>query len=372
MRRTHFYTDERTFWHSTGVQALFMPVGDWVEPPAGSYGADTPGSKRRIVNLVNASGLIKHIPAHSAPPASTDDLLRVHPKNYIEQFKQMSDAGGGELGIFCPFSKGGYEIATLSCGLAISALDSVLSKAADNSYALCRPAGHHCTAEQPMGFCLLANIPIAIEAAKAKHGVGRVAIVDWDVHHGNGQQSIFYQRDDVLTISLHQDRCFPPGYSGFDDRGEGTGNGFNLNIPLPAGCGHEAYLHAMHTVVLPSLAAYQPELIVVASGLDANAVDPLARQLLHSDSYRAMTKLMIEAADQHCDGRLAVVHEGGYAEAYVPFCGHAILETLSDTDVGVRDPELEFFNLQQPDARQVAFQKQWIDDIAAANPLQRG
>jgi acetoin utilization deacetylase AcuC-like enzyme len=358
-----FLTDERTFWHSTGVQALFLPIGDWVEPPSGSYGADTPGSKRRLVNLVRAAGFDTKLTVSSAPSATRDDLLRVHPASYVDAFKQLSDAGGGELGLFAPFSKGGYEIATLSAGLAIDALDAVLTGRARNAYALCRPAGHHCLADQSMGFCLLANIPIAIEAAKARHGLGKVAVLDWDVHHGNGTQSIFYDRDDVLTISIHQDRCFPPGYSGFEERGEGKGAGFNLNVPLPAGSGHETYLYALEQVVIPALRDYAPDMIVVASGLDANAVDPLARQLLHSDSFRDMTARIVALADELCGGRLAVIHEGGYAEAYVPFCGLAILEALAGERSAVIDPELDFFQAQQPDERMIAFHKVLIDEM---------
>ncbi len=366
MNRTHFYTDERTFWHSTGVQALFLPLGDWVEPPAGSYGADTPGSKRRILNLIRASGLDQRVSVQSAPPAGREDLQRVHPADYIDRFKALSDENGGELGVFAPFSRGGFEIACLSSGLAIAALDAVVSGQADNAYALCRPAGHHCLAGESMGFCLLANIPIAIEAVKARHGVGRVAVVDWDVHHGNGTQAIFYDRDDVLTISIHQDRCFPPGYSGFEEQGSGAGEGCNLNIPLPAGSGDECYLYALEQLVVPALERFQPELIVVASGLDANATDPLARQLLHSGSYRAMTRVMMDTAQRLCGGKLAMVHEGGYSEAYVPFCGQAIVETLNGGDTLVEDPELEFFGLQQPCERAVAFQKQWVDDMVEA------
>jgi len=364
--KTLFLTDERTFWHCTGVQSLFLPVGDWVEPPSGSYGADTPTSKRRLLNLVRAAGFDAELEIRSAPSAIRDDLLLIHPASYIDEFKKLSDAGGGELGVFAPFSKGGFEIAALSAGLAIEAVDVVVSDKNPNAYALCRPAGHHCLANEPMGFCLLANIPIAIEVAKRRHGVGRVAVLDWDVHHGNGTQSIFYDRPDVLTISIHQDRCFPPGYSGFDERGQGAGEGFNLNIPLPAGSGHETYMHALQQLVTPALRAFAPELIIVASGLDANAVDPLARQLLHSDSYRAMTSHMVALADELCGGRIALVHEGGYAEAYVPFCGLAIMEGLSGKRSIVADPELDFFVAQQPDERMVAFHKVLIDEMRAA------
>ncbi|HKX22753.1 MAG TPA: class II histone deacetylase [Rhizorhapis sp.] len=357
---THFYTDERTFWHSTGVQALFLPIGGWVQPPTGSYGADTPDSKRRILNLAQVSGLASKVQLLSAAPASEEDMCRVHTSAYIEQFREMSKGGGGELGFVAPFGQGGFEIAAISAGLAMQAVDDVLSGKARNAYALCRPAGHHCLRDQAMGFCLLANIPIAIEAALAKGQASRVAVVDWDVHHGNGTQSIYYDRGDVLTISIHQDRCFPPGYSGLDDQGAGDGSGCNINIPLPAGSGHDTYLHTLSEIVIPALLRFKPDIIIVASGLDANAVDPLARMLLHSESYRQMTRLMMEAAAELCDDKLVVVHEGGYSEAYVPFCGHALLEALSGEHTDVADPELEFFQLQQPGEQVIEFHKRLI------------
>lgn len=365
LNTTAFFSDERTFWHSTGMQALFLPIGRWVQPPAGSAGADTPESKRRILNLLKASNLADRIAFPASSPVTMEDLLRIHPAEYLTAFKAMSDAGGGDLGELAPFSQGGYEIALISAGLAKSAMQSVLSGEYNNAYALCRPAGHHCLADRPMGFCLLANIPIAIEAVRAEFGLERVAVVDWDVHHGNGTQSIYYDRSDVLTISVHQDRCFPPGYSGADERGTGAGLGYNLNIPLPAGSGHETYLHAFREMVIPALESYGPDLIVIASGLDANAVDPLARMLLHSDSYRRLTDLMVETAGKLCGGRLVAVHEGGYAEAYVPYCGVAIVESMSGLASDVVDPELDFFSAWQPDDRMLAFHRQLIADLKA-------
>lgn len=363
---TNFYTDERTFWHSTGVQALFLPLDRWVQPPTGSYGADTPDSKRRILSLAQVSGLASKLNVLSADPVSEEDMLRVHTPDYISRFREVSAAGGGELGMVAPFSVGGFDVAAISAGLAKRAIDDVLNGRARNAYALCRPAGHHCLRDQSMGFCLLANIPIAIEAAMAAGKVKRVAIVDWDVHHGNGTQSIYYDRGDVLTVSLHQEGCFPPGYSGIEDRGEGDGHGRNINIPLPAGSGHETYLHALDRIVAPALRAFAPELIVVASGLDANAVDPLARMMLHSESYRVMTEFMKGLASELCGDRLVVVHEGGYSEAYVPFCGHALLEALAGERTEVTDPELEFFELQQPKPRIVAFHRELIAEYRAA------
>jgi len=372
VNKTGFYVSERTFWHCTGVQALFFPLGEWVEPPSGSFGADTPGSKRRLLNLAIASGLSQRLVMPNSPPASRDDLLRVHTAAYVDRFKKTSDTGGGDLGQFAPFSRGGFEIAQISAGLAIQAVDDVMGGHVRNAYALCRPAGHHCLADMSMGFCLFANIPIAVEAARAKHGVGRVAIVDWDVHHGNGTQSIYYERDDTLTISLHQDRCFPPGYSGEEDRGQGRGAGYNINIPLPAGSGHDAYLYAMEKIVLPALHRFRPDLIVVASGLDAGAIDPLARMLLHSESYRQMMQMIQTAAAALCEDRVVVVHEGGYSEAYVPFCGHAILESLSGERTTVVDPHLELFLQQQPRESVLRFQRALIDELAIATGSRPG
>lgn len=363
-RSTAFFFDELSLWHSAGPHALTLPVGGWVQPPAGTGHAESPETKRRLKSLLDVSGLSRHLQQHSAAPATEEDLQRVHGADYLQRFKALSDAGGGELGPQAPIGPGSYEIAKLSAGLTIAAVDAVLSGHVGNAYSLSRPPGHHCLADGAMGFCFLANIAIAIEAAKARRGLGKVAVIDWDVHHGNGTQSIFEARGDVLTISLHQDGCYPPGYSGEQDRGHGAGLGANINIPLPPGSGHAAYLHAMERIVVPALERFEPELIIVACGYDANAVDPLARMLLHSESFRLMTRTVREAAERLCQGRLVLVHEGGYSEAYVPFCGLAALEELAGVRTAVEDPMLEFVQLQQPKEALLGFQRQWVDQLA--------
>lgn len=200
-RRTAFFFDELCLWHAAGPHALTLPVGGWVQPPAAAGHAESPETKRRLKSLLDVSGLTARLQLRSAPPASDEDLLRVHPAHYLERFKALSDAGGGSLGQDAPIGPGSYEIARLSAGLAIAALDAVLAGEVDNAYSLSRPPGHHCLPDQAMGFCFFANIAVAIEAAKARHGVERVAVLDWDVHHGNGTQAIYYRRDDVLSIS---------------------------------------------------------------------------------------------------------------------------------------------------------------------------
>ena len=369
MAKTGFFTDEKTFWHTGGMHALVMPVGGWVQPPSAAGFAESPDSKRRLLSLMQVSGLAARLDMRSAAPVTREDMLRIHPASYLDAFEEASKSAGGDLGVSAPFGNGSYEIAALSAGLAKGAMDAVLRGEIQNAYSLSRPPGHHCLPDTPMGFCLLANIPIAVEAMRTKHQLGRVAIVDWDVHHGNGTQAVYYEDPDTLTISLHQDRCFPPGYSGTEDRGSGKGEGANINIPLLPGGGHTAYMAAIERIVIPALERFQPELIVIASGLDGSAVDPLARMQLHSESYRAMTRAMMEAAQSLCGGRLVGVHEGGYAEAYVPFCGHALVEALAGESCGVEDPFLELALQWQPEPRFDALQLQIIEEMAAAHGL---
>ena len=352
---TGFYWDERCFWHSGGDYAFLVPVGGLVQPPTGPGLPENPETKRRFKNLLDVTGLLRDLRTDSAPAVTREDLLRVHPASYLDSFKQKSDSGGGELGLRTPFGAGGFEIACVSAGLAKAALFDTLRGDVRNAYALSRPPGHHCLPDFPNGFCLLNNIAIATEAAIAETLVERVAIIDWDVHHGNGTEAIYYDRDDVLTISLHQEHNYPPDTGAFEDRGSGAGAGYNLNIPLPPGAGHATYLEAMERLVVPMLERFQPDAIIVACGFDASAVDPLGRMLAGSDTFRQMTEIVMQAAADLCDGRLTLVHEGGYSEVHVPFCGHAVLEVMSDSDISIDDPLTFRITNQQPDERFVRY-----------------
>lgn len=232
---TGFFWDERCFWHAGGNYAFTLPIGGLLQPLAAGGLPESPETKRRLKNLLDVTGLMSDLRAQSAPEASHEDLVRIHPEKYLNEFKSHSDNGGGELGLRTPFAQGGFGLAALSAGLAKAALLSVLKGETSNAYALSRPPGHHCLPDFPNGFCLLANIAIAIEAAKASGLTERVAVLDWDVHHGNGTEAIFYDRDDVLTISLHQEYNYPLDTGAAEDRGRDAGIGFNMNIPLPPG-----------------------------------------------------------------------------------------------------------------------------------------
>lgn len=368
--KTGFCFDERTLWHTAGQHALVMPVGGWVQPPTGSSLAESPDSKRRLKSLMDVSGLSASLDVTSAPAATTEQLLAIHSRDYLDRFKAMSDAGGGEAGFVAPFGQGSYVFAALSAGLAIEALDRVLSGQWRNAYSLSRPPGHHCLPDRGMGFCFFSNIAVAIEAARKRHGIEKIAVVDWDVHHGNGTQAIFYDRPDVLTISLHQYACFPPGEGMADERGAGRGDGCNINVPLLPGGGHVSYLAAMDRIVLPALERFRPEAIVVACGLDANGFDPLSRMQAHSETFRAMTDRIMRAADMLCGGKLVLVHEGGYSEAVVPFCGHAVIEQLAGLRTSVEDPFLPLLLGQQPPPEFDALEASRLDEMRRAFSLQ--
>ena len=363
---TGFFWDETCFWHGGGNYAGMLPVGGFVQPSETAGLPESPNTKRRLKNLLDVSGLAKELAMTGSDPATDVDLGRVHPAPYLAEFKALSDANGGELGRRTPFGPGGYEIAAQSAGLAKHALFSVLNGLHRNAYALSRPPGHHCLPDYPNGFCLFNNIAVAIEAARAEGLAQRFAVLDWDVHHGNGTEAIFYDRDDVLTVSIHQDRNYPMDTGHFADRGNDAGAGYNLNIPLPPGVGHVGYLAAMDQLALPAMRDFSPDVVIIACGFDAGANDPLGRMLATADTFAAMTDRVIALADDVCDGRLMMTHEGGYSETYVPFCGHAVLERMSGSKIHVPDPFDGVFDLRQPDAAFDAFVDGLIADMAAS------
>ncbi len=319
-------------WHQSGSFADWMPLEALYQPEPS---LESPDTKRRFKNLVDVSGMNAHLTEIPARPASTEELERIHTSEYIESIRERSAQMGGEAGEGTPFGRGSFEIASLAAGGCIAAVDAVLDGVVDNVYALVRPPGHHAEPARGRGYCIFANAAIAVRHAQAIRGLARVAIVDWDVHHGNGSETAFYDDPSVLTISLHQEEHYPAGRGRVTDAGEGAGVGKNLNIPLPAGTGRGGYEYAFERVVLPALDAFEPELIVVASGLDASWTDPGGRMNLTPECYARLTRMLLAAADRLCGGRLVLLHEGGYSTLAVPYCGLAILEQLTGHSTGV-------------------------------------
>ena len=325
---------ERYMWHDTGHWAGFLPPGGLVQP-GNSF--ENPEPKRRLFNLVEASGLGAELTRIAPRAATAEELARFHTRSYLDRLDASSKATGGDAGEFTPFGTGSYDIACLAAGGVMEAVDAVLAGRVDNAYALVRPPGHHAEPDRGRGFCLLGNIALAVMHARAARNVVRVAVVDWDVHHGNGTQLAFYEEPAVLTISLHQDRAYPLDSGAVTENGAGKGRGYNLNLPLPAGSGDGAYRAAFERIVLPALYRMRPELILVACGFDACFLDPLGRMLCHSGTYREMTRMLMSAADDLCGGRLVLCHEGGYSPEYVPACGLAVIEQLAGVRTAFED-----------------------------------
>jgi acetoin utilization deacetylase AcuC-like enzyme len=324
--KTGFVWHERYMWHMTGFAAGGLPAGGFIEP---DIHIENPAAKRRIRNLLEVTGVLDALTPIRPRPATEAEVLRVHGAAYIERLKAMSAAGFGDAGELTPMGRDSWEIALLSAGGCLAAAEAVWRRDVAQAYALVRPPGHHAERDRGRGFCLLANVAITVEHLRATFGAKRIATVDWDVHHGNGTQSIFYADPDVLTISLHQDRNYPRDSGDLEEQGQGPGLGANLNIPLPPGSGHGAYLSAFDRVVLPALERFRPEMIIVPSGFDACAMDPLGRMMLVTDSYRELTGRLMSTAAELCGGRLLFCHEGGYSPAYAPWCGLAVMETLA-------------------------------------------
>ncbi|MEZ4594815.1 MAG: class II histone deacetylase [Chloroflexota bacterium] len=340
MAITGFVWHERYMWHDTGSHASFLPAGGIspIQPHVHVEHADT---KRRFKNLLDVLGVTEQLTNIKPRTATEADLMRVHTPRYIQHIQALSDANGGDAGGATPFAKDGYHIACLAAGGVLALVDAILNGDVANGYALVRPPGHHAGADTGYGFCIFNNNAVAIKYAREVRGIPRIAIIDWDVHHGNGTQDIFYEDPDVLTISLHQTGTYPPNSGKLEENGAGAGKGTNININIPAGSGHAAYLYAMDSVVVPALQTFKPDLIFVASGFDAGGFDPLARMMCDGETFRAMTQKVKAAAEKLCGGRLALVHEGGYSPAHVPFLGLAVIEALSGIQTGVVDPFAE-------------------------------
>jgi len=325
--KTGLVWDERYMWYEFGSVANIFGYPPSMQP---GMEFETPESKRRIFNLLAASGLLDQLQLIKPKPVSKEDLLRVHHLEYVDRVAALSAGQGGLAGPIAPVPRGSYDILSLAAGGTKTAIDAVLHGTVRNAYALVRPPGHHAGPEGGLGLCVFSNVAVAVKAAMVNHGLERVAIIDWDVHHGNGTESVFYDDPSVLTISIHQDQHpLFPSLGEVVHNGEGPGLGCNINIPLPPGSGTGAYLAAFERVILPAVRHFSPQLIVVASGLDAAMNDSTARMLLLPESYRQMTRLVMALANEVCSGRLVMSHEGGYDPLMVPFCAHAIFEELS-------------------------------------------
>lgn len=295
---------------------------DEVEPhPSG------PVVARRTYKLLEAMGYLQELQPIDSRLGSTEEVELVHEQEMRRRVETTSRTGG-DAGFGAPIALGGEEIARLALGGSLAAVDAIATGDVRNAFGLIRPPGHHATMSESLGFCVYNNIAIAARYAQQMYGYDRIAIIDWDVHHGNGTQDIFWEDEDILFVSIHQDNLFPLDWGKVNDCGEGSGLGTTVNIPLPAGSGNAAYLAAMKEIVVPIVNQFAPDLILISAGQDASVQDPLGRMTVTVPAYREMTRMLRDAAEEICDGRLIALMEGGYSNSYAPYCTAAVIEGL--------------------------------------------
>jgi acetoin utilization deacetylase AcuC-like enzyme len=277
--------------------------------------------------VLEGSGVLDAVVELAPRFATEDELALAHTPEHV---RRVLDAAAGdapvELGGDAWVGPGTHDAMLLAAGGLLAAVEAVLDARVDNAFALLRPPGHHAESGAAMGFCLFNNTAIAARWAQRTRGVERVAILDWDVHHGNGTEEIFLGDASVLALSLHQDGLYPAHTGAVDTRGAG---GANVNVPLPAGGGDLAYEHAFERVVEPVLRAFAPDVILLGAGQDAAATDPLGRMSITVPGFRALTDHVVALARELCGGRLVAMLEGGYSLLHLPLANHAILEGLA-------------------------------------------
>jgi acetoin utilization deacetylase AcuC-like enzyme len=313
--------------HDMGNAALFVPPGGLVES---DVHVDNPARIIRTRRLIERAGLDATLTVESARPATVAELECAHEREYIARIEGLCKAGGGDAGGgYTPMNERSYELAALSAGSALRALELVASAVVENAHAMLRRSGHHAGRDSGYGFCVFNNAAVTARAALSNHGFSRVAIVDVDVHHGNGTEAIFLADPSVLTISIQQDRQFPVDTGSVDNCGLGEAAGTNLNVNLPSGTGDEGYLYAFDSIVVRALQHFGPELIIVSCGVDASYYDPMARLAVTATGFWALGSRFRALAHELCNGRLVSIQEGGYSPQYAPFCWLAFIEGMA-------------------------------------------
>lgn len=273
-------------------------------------------------------------------PATEEDLLRVHDKSYIDMIRRMSQSPGPYTMLTpdTPIPRGTYELAVLSAGGAILAGRAVAEGEVNNAFALIRPPGHHAGRDYGGGFCYFNNIAIMIEYLRQNHGYKRFMILDWDVHHGNGTQDIYYQDPSVLYFSTHQSPLYP-GTGSIHEVGRGEGEGYTVNLPLPPGTSGANYQLIMDELFAPLAEEFKPDIFCVSAGQDAYFLDPIANLRFCIKTYAEIAQRLVDLAEKLCNGRISIVLEGGYNLQGVPHAITAVITTLAGlTDIEIIEP----------------------------------
>jgi acetoin utilization deacetylase AcuC-like enzyme len=313
MRRTGYVYDERYLRHDPG-----------------SWHPERPDRLKAVQKNLQEVGLTELMVPVQPYAAPLEWVERLHDPDYIRRFREACEKGRNIFEVpDCGICRESYEIALLAAGGVMAAADAVMAGEVDNAFCAVRPPGHHAERDRALGFCFFNNVALGAVYLLEKYGLERVAIVDWDVHHGNGTQHLFEADPRVFYLSLHEDPqyCYPgTGYS--RETGKGAGQSFTLNLPFPPRSGDEEYLEAFTKEGLPRLQKFAPQFLFVSAGFDAHQDDPLAHMKLSRHAYRQMGQMLLDLAQETAGGRLITVLEGGYNLEVLEECTEDLVRLL--------------------------------------------
>ena len=281
----------------------------------------------QVMALLDSSGLTAQLFRVAPRLATVEEVKSVHTYQHIRHVEGVAGSGGGWLDLDTFVSPRSYQVALWAAGGALSGLEAVMAGEVDAAFALARPPGHHATPGRAMGFCLFNNIAIAARHAQGHYGLERLLIVDFDVHHGNGTQEIFYEDPHVLYFSTHQYPLYP-GTGFYEEVGQGEGAGTKVNLPLPPGCGDDEYRRAFNEVLVPAARRFQPQAILVSAGYDAHWADLISLMQVSVGGFASMAASIKGLAQELCPGRLLFCLEGGYHLQALSYSVKATLEVL--------------------------------------------
>jgi acetoin utilization deacetylase AcuC-like enzyme len=306
---------------------------DYLKHRTGSVHPEHEGRLIAIIDHLKKTDLWDRLVHVTPSPANAEWILKVHTAEHLKFVKEACERGAKVLDregdtYVCRES---FAVALLAAGGVIAGIDAVMSGRVKNGFCAVRPPGHHAGSSRAMGFCLFNNVAIGTRYAQEEHGLKRVAVVDWDVHHGNGTQEIFYEDPSVLYVSTHQYPYYP-GTGSASERGKGKGEGFTLNLPLIAGTDGDEYVKLFKEKIVPALQEFKPDFILISAGFDAHKDDPLAAIFLDESTYAEITRMLMEFAEKCCQGRIVSVLEGGYDLQALPRCVEAHLNVLRQSE----------------------------------------
>lgn len=290
----------------------FVYHQDYLNHEMGMAHPESPRRLKAILDRLESSGMLDRLVKVEAVRADDDWIATVHERTYIERLRRMAPTSGhASLDPDTTLSPGTLQAAYLAVGGCLAAADAIMKGEISQAFCAVRPPGHHAEADRAMGFCFFNNIAIAARYLQRAYEIQRVLIVDWDVHHGNGTQHTFYKDSSVLFFSTHQYPHYP-GTGRVEERGEGSGEGMTVNVPMRAGQGDQAYEDVFHKVLIPAADQFRPDFVLISAGFDAHRDDPLASMGLTEDGYAALTRIVADIARRHAQGRLLSSLEGGY------------------------------------------------------------